>query len=103
MAASRREDRKLARIYEAFPLFCPKCGGEMRPAESTLWVRIIAFIVDAVAVRGILAQLGETTSPPRLTSTRGPPLRQMADAGQDEFGPEAQPAQDCEFDQRIAW
>ena len=32
----------LARIYEAFPLLCPKCGGEMR---------IIAFITEAVTVR----------------------------------------------------
>ena len=36
----------LARIYEVFPLLCPKCGGEMR---------IIAFINEAMAVREILA------------------------------------------------
>ena len=32
----------LARIYEVFPLLCPKCGAEMR---------IIAFITEAPAVR----------------------------------------------------
>ena len=34
----------LARIYEVFPLVCPRCGGEMR---------IIAFITYACAVRDI--------------------------------------------------
>lgn len=52
----------LARIYEAFPLLCPKCGGEMR---------IIAFITEAVAVRDILAHLGEPTAPPRMAPARG--------------------------------
>jgi hypothetical protein len=49
----------LARIYEAFPPLCPRCGGEMR---------VIAFITEAVVVRGILAHLGEATSPPRTKS-----------------------------------
>jgi hypothetical protein len=39
----------LARIYAAFPLRCPKCGGAMR---------IVAFITAAVTVRDLLAQLG---------------------------------------------
>jgi hypothetical protein len=34
---------------------------------------------------------------------RGPPLWEMQDAGRDEFDPQAQPAPDYEFDQRIAW
>jgi hypothetical protein len=84
----------LARIYEVFPLACPRCGGEMR---------IIAFITEAVTVRDILAHLGETTSPPRLMPARGPPLWEMQDAGRDEFDPQAQPAPDYNFDQRIAW
>ena len=61
----------LARIYEVFPLLCPKCGGEMR---------IIAFINEAIAVREILAHLGEPTSPPPLAPARRPPLWEMADA-----------------------
>jgi hypothetical protein len=84
----------LARIYEVFPLACPRCGGEMR---------IIAFITEAVTVRDILAHLGEATSPPRMAPARGPPLREMQDAGRDEFDLQAQPAPDYEFDQRIAW
>lgn len=55
----------LARIHELFPLLCPKCGGEMR---------IIAFINEAMAVREILAHLGEPTSAPRMAQARGPPL-----------------------------
>ena len=84
----------LARIYEVFPLLCPKCGGE---------IRIIAFITEAPAVREILAYLGEPTSPPRMAPARGPPLWEMADAGQGECDPQAQPVPDYEFDQRIAW
>jgi hypothetical protein len=36
----------LARIYEVFPLVCPRSGSEMRT---------IAFITDACAVREILS------------------------------------------------
>ena len=39
----------IARIYEVFPLVCPRCGGQMR---------IIAFITDGAAIREILAHLG---------------------------------------------
>jgi hypothetical protein len=84
----------LARICEVFPLLCPKCGAEMR---------MIAFITEAPAARQILAHLGEPTSPPRLAPARGPPLWEMPDAGKDRFDPQAQPAPDYEFDQRIAW
>ncbi len=45
----------LARIYEAFPLLCPKCGSEMR---------IIAFITEAVVVRDILPDIrGQAMKP----------------------------------------
>ncbi|MGB7988727.1 MAG: transposase [Candidatus Methylophosphatis roskildensis] len=84
----------LARIYEVFPLLCPKCGGELR---------IIAFVTEAVSVRQILAHLGEPTSPPRMAPARGPPLWEMTDAGHNPFDPQTQPAPDYEFDQRIAW
>jgi hypothetical protein len=78
-----------------WPTFvCPACGGEMR---------IIAFINHAMAVREILAYLGEPTSAPRLAPARGPPLWERADAGQGELDPQAQPAPDYECDQRIAW
>jgi hypothetical protein len=42
------------------------------------------------------------TSPPRVEPASGPPLYEMADAGLGEFDPQAQPAPDCEFDQRVA-
>jgi hypothetical protein len=42
------------------------------------------------------------TSPPRIAPALGPPLREMADAGQGGFEPQAQPAPDYELDQRIA-
>jgi len=84
----------LARIYEVLPLLCPKCGGAMK---------IIAFITETVVIREILGHLGEPISPPRLKPARGPPLWQMQDSGSDAIDPQAQPASDYEFDQRIAW
>ena len=64
----------LGRIYEVLPLTCPFCHTPMRPAGSTLGVRIIAFINDASTVRQILERLGEATRPPRIAPARGPPL-----------------------------
>ena len=52
----------LARIYEAFPLTCPRCGAEMR---------IIALITEAVDVRVILEHIGEPATPPRIAQARG--------------------------------
>ncbi len=54
-------------------------------------------------MREILAHLGEPTSPPRMAPARGPPLWEMSDAAPTECDPQAQPAPDYEFDQRIAW
>jgi hypothetical protein len=71
-----------------------KCGGE---------IRVIAFINEAMAVREILAYLGEPTSAPPVAPARGPPLWEMPDAAPTECDPQAQPAPDYEFDQRIAW
>jgi hypothetical protein len=84
----------LARIYEVFPLVCPRCGGEMR---------IIAFITDAAAVREILTHIGEPKSPPRLMPARAPPLWEMQGANIAEDDSQAQSAPEYEFDQRIAW
>ncbi len=66
-------------------------------------MRIIAFITEAVVIREILGHLGEPTSPPRLLPAMGPPLWEMPGAEPGEFGLQAQPAPDYEFDQRIAW
>ena len=84
----------LARIYEVLPLLCPQCGGEMK---------IVAFITGAVAIGKILNHLGEPTSPPRLLPARGPPLWEIQGADFGEIDPQAQPAPDYEFDQRVAW
>jgi hypothetical protein len=85
----------LARIYEAFPLLCPTCGGEMR---------IIAFITDAPTVRDILAHLGEPRARPRIAPARGPPLWETAGAEHDPTpDPALPPTPAYEFDQRIAW
>ena len=40
---------------------------------------------------------------PCIAPARGPLLWEMLDAGKDRFDPQAQPAPDYEFDQRIAW
>ncbi len=64
---------------------CPQCGGEMK---------IIAFITEAVVIREILDHLGEPTSPP---------LWEMLGVEPGEIDPQAQPAPDYEFDQRVAW
>jgi hypothetical protein len=84
----------LPRIYEVFPLVCPRGGAAMR---------IIAFITDGPTVRDILAHCGEPTAPPRLAPARGPPLWNLPDAGPGGFDPHAQPAPEVEFDQRVAW
>jgi len=82
----------LARIYEVFPLTCPKCGGAMR---------IIAFIDDPSEVKKILAHLGEPATAPMLAPARGPPLWEAAQPGGAD--PFAQPMPEFEFDQCIAW
>ena len=68
-------------------------------------MRIIAFINEGPVIRDILGHLGEPTSAPSLATARGPPLRELPVAGQleRETDPQAQPAPDYEFDQRIAW
>ena len=83
----------LARIYEVFPLLCPKCGGEMK---------IIAFINEGDAIRKILTHLGEPVDPPRIAPAQGTALWEAAEQG-DDNALRAQPAPEIEFDQRIAW
>ncbi|MCQ1548891.1 MAG: hypothetical protein NOF05_08730 [Candidatus Accumulibacter phosphatis] len=56
-------------------------------------------------IRESLGHLGEPTSPPTLAPARGPPRWELPLTGQAEreIDPQAQPAPDYEFDQRIAW
>jgi hypothetical protein len=85
----------LARIYEVFPLVCPRCGGAMR---------IIAFITDASTICNILVHLGEPTAPPRIAPARGPPLWAAADAEHNPaVDPLLQSVPAFEFDQRLSW
>jgi len=84
----------LARIYELFPLVCPRCGADMR---------IVAFITDPATIRDILAHLGEPTAPPRIAPARGPPLGDLPAAAPGDFDPHAMPAPEYEFDQRVTW
>jgi hypothetical protein len=54
----------LARIYEVFPLVCPRCAEPMT---------IIAFLTEAVSIKRILEHIGEPTTPPPIAPARGPP------------------------------
>ena len=91
----------LARIYEVFPLTCPRCGAEMR---------IIAFITEAVDVRAILAHIGEPATSPRIASARAPP-EWYDDSAEDSIDAEeclsgdplAQPEPQYAYDQRVSW
>ena len=92
----------IARIYEVFPLICPKCGGTMK---------IIAFMArgypvnEGDAVREILSHLGEPVDPPRMAPARAPPLWEAAGQGSEDFlvQPPPEYESEYEFDQRIAW
>jgi hypothetical protein len=73
-------------------------------------LRIIAFITDAVDVRAILEHIGEPSTPPRITSARGPP-KWYEDSVEDAIDAEAclpgdplaQPEPAYEYDQRVTW
>ena len=88
----------IARIYEAFPLLCPMCGGQMR---------IIAFITHSAEIRHILNHIGVESAPPHITPARGPPLWEGCDAPVDD-GAQGEPdwdlaAQPDEVDQHVNW
>ncbi len=48
----------LARLYESTPLLCPIC---------TINMRIVAFVTDSDLVRQILAYVGESADPLRIS------------------------------------
>ncbi len=58
----------IARIYEALPLLCPRCGQPMK---------IIAFITEPETVAGILEHLGQPSEPPPIAPARGPPQEEF--------------------------
>jgi hypothetical protein len=95
----------IARIYEVFPLLCPKCGGQ---------IRLIAFITHSADTRQILEHIGVDSEPPRIAPARRPPLWDDCDAQTDDgvhIEPNwatdcdgaAKPAPDYEIDQRVNW
>ena len=91
----------IARIYEAFPLLCPLCGGQMR---------LIAFITEGTQIRRILDHIGVDSEPPHISPARGPPLWDDCDAQtvegvhiEPDWDLAAQPAPDFEVDQRVSW
>ena len=51
----------------------------------------------------IRVHLGESTAPLRIAPARAPPLWDLPDSGTGDFDPQAQPASEYVFDQRIAW
>jgi hypothetical protein len=67
--------RDIARIYELFPLLCPKCGGQMR---------LIAFNTEGAQIRKILDRIGVDSEPPDVAPVRGPPLWDDCDSQTDE-------------------
>ena len=54
----------IARIYETFPLLCPRC---QKP------LRFIAFLTAPDVVRPILISLNEDPDPPPVSPARDPP------------------------------
>ena len=95
----------IARIYEVFPLLCPKCGGQMR---------LIAFVTEGTQIMKILEHIGVACEPLHIAPPRGPPLWEDCDAQVDDgvqsepdwatdWDGAAQPAPEYEVDQRINW
>ena len=73
-------------------------------------MRLIAFITEGAQIRQILDHIGVDSQAPRVAPARGPPLWQDCDAQMGEgveieldWDLAAQPAPDCEVDQRINW
>ena len=55
----------IVRIYEVFPLLCPKCGGQMR---------LIAFITEGMQIRRILDHIGVDSEPPHIAPATANPF-----------------------------
>ncbi|QQO55832.1 MAG: hypothetical protein N838_23290 [Thiohalocapsa sp. PB-PSB1] len=83
-----------ARLFKSLPLVCPNCGAYMR---------IIAFLTEAVPVQRILAHIGEPTEPLPLAPAR---LGRCARPGAGLEPPPTARVQLralSDWDQRIAW
>lgn len=101
----------LVRLFETFPLACPRYGAEMRLIALTYRDVLMpgAAITETAVVRQILEHIGEPATPPRIAQARGPPEWEGEEpvSGVDHEGfdgdPLAQPEPEVEFDQRVAW
>ena len=58
----------LARIYDARPLQCPRCGNAMT---------ILSFILDPVVIKRILDHLDLESEPPATLPARSPPQGEL--------------------------
>ena len=66
--ASRLWAMLIARIYEALPLPCPRCGQPLK---------IISFIAEPKTVGRIFEHLGQPSEPPPIAPARGPPQEEF--------------------------
>ncbi|MCP4374387.1 MAG: hypothetical protein GY797_40740 [Deltaproteobacteria bacterium] len=80
----------LARLYESTPWVCPICKADMR---------IVACITQGNSARHILAYIGESADPPRISPARGPPVWEGEVESLPLYDPVAQPEPDFPFDQ----
>jgi len=84
----------LARLFETFPLDCPRCGGEMR---------LLAFVTDGASIDRILTHIGESTQAPTAKPARGPPDWGQEPESEMDWEGQVPPESEFEFDQRISW
>lgn len=63
----------IARIYEAMPLLCPMCGGQ---------IQLIAFVTDETQIRKILENVGVDSESPHISPACGPSLWDGCDDAQ---------------------
>lgn len=83
----------ISRIYEAFPLACPRCEHVMV---------LIAFITEPAPIKAILNHLDLPATPPPIAHARGPPLHDEDQTPDfDPTAPETGPK--YEFDQTVSW
>jgi hypothetical protein len=83
----------LARMYEVFPLRCPRCGEPMR---------LIAFVTDSGSITRILAYRGEPAEVPHIAApARGPPWEEDFDTREGDTFALSEPLPEYEFDQRV--
>jgi hypothetical protein len=66
-------------------------------------MRLIAFVTDPLAVKTILAHLGEPPTPPELARARGPPSWDLASELVATWDDTPAPVPEFVFDQRLGW